>query len=302
MNYSSFLHRCEKKFPNEDCLSAIVARFQAVFSDGRYEDDSRIRDLFYVGDTVGKSQFYRMKNFVKEFYVWIYEQNCITADQVEAVNNISLEDIVAVEEVEKKYFRDLDDVLDFVGVVGGMYNLRDINDMLMIKSIVVLSWFGVEVSSMTNIRKIDVCYDTKTVIINERPHITIPDKYFDILHRQAVVDEYRGFPSGKKQVCIDSPYLMRTFRSAKMDRTMIAQAIRRFNSISSDLFDREISTTALKHNGVFERMRTLEDQRSAALTLALKEIAGKDRHAAFWYKTMYKKWREVYYPDEGGEI
>ena len=64
-----------------------------------------------------------------------------------------------------------------------------------------------------------------------------------------------------------------------------------------DQFGHRLSTRALQNNGAFCRMLESEEQDSRALTIAVKNIVGCDRHAAFWYKVMYEKWKNIFYPE-----
>jgi hypothetical protein len=234
--------------------------------------------------------------------LFLYEQGYVTQEQLSIVQKIKLDEITMSCEVKQNYFKDIYDAIDFVQAVGSMFGMNDKDDLLIIKSIVILSWYGIEASAMSGIRKADLCPDSNSVCIDGGLTVVMPRECFSILYRLSVIDEYRGFPSGKKQTCVNSPYLFRTFRSEQTDRSKINQAVKRFNNEASDLFDRKIAVSALKNNRIFCQMLECEDQSSCGLTSLLKEVAGKDRHAAVWYKSMYKTWKDVYYPNGGGVV
>lgn len=300
MDYNLFLKRCEEKFPKEECLGMIVDVFKKVFEDENYCNDSKVRELFYAHGKMSKPQFYRIKKYVKELYQWFFEQGAVTQSQIDFVKSVTIDDVVSQEEMSLYYFPNLDGALDFVTSVGAMNGLGDRNDMLMMKSIVVLSWYGVDVQQILSIRKSDLSYTTQTLFVDGDKAIKMEASHFDILYRFAMIDSHRGFPTGNMLVFQDSPYLMRTARSIQMNSNTVYQAIKRFNVVASAMSGRKIGISALQTNGVFCKMLT-GGQESKDLTNTVQSATGCDRHEAFWYKAKYEKWKGVYY-GAGGDI
>lgn len=300
MDFEPFLRRCEAKFPKEECLEIIIKKIEEVFADDNFRHNSRACELFYITDKISKAQFFRMKKYVKELYDWLFELGKVTQEQREYVASLTMDDVISDEEIRSCYFSNLDGALDFVRAVGRRCGLDEEDDLLMIKSIVILSWHGLERSEMVKIKKSDLAVADKTVLFRNREPIVLPTEYFNILHRFAELDMHRGFPTGKRQVYEYSPYLMRASRSIQMDKDKVSQAVKRFNVVAIDQFGQRLSTKALQNNGAFCRMLESGEQDSRALTVAVKNIVGCDRHAAFWYKVMYEKWKNIFYPD--GEV
>ena len=297
MDYEPFLRRCESKFPKEECLDVIVRKIGEVFADDDFRHNARACELFYITDKISKAQFFRMKKYVKELYEWLLESGKVTESQVEYVAALTMEDVISGEEIKTCYFSDLDSALDFIAAVGRRCGLGDEDDLLMIKSIVILSWHGLGRSEIAEIRKSDLVRVNNSIVVKNREPMVLQIRYFNVLHRFSSIDEHRGFPNGKKQVYEDSPYLMRASRTVHMDKDKISQAVKRFNLVAADQFGHRISTKAIRNNGAFFRM--LESaQDSRTITATAKAIVGCDRHAAFWYKVMYEKWKSIFHPDE----
>lgn len=299
MNYDPFLSRCKEKYPQEECWEAIITRFQDVFADGDFKNRSKVCEAFYVTDKLGKAQFFRMKKYVKELYNWLFEQGFVDNEDVEYVRGLTIDDVVSNREITTCYFRDLNNALDFVGAVGYAYGFDRDDDLLMIKTIVILSWYGLERGDIAEVRKSDLI-DSETALLCKGRQIGLPAEHFNVLRRFADSDVYRVFPLDKRHEYVYSPYLMRTSRSVQMDKDKVSQAIKRFNAVALERFEHKLVMKALQNNGAFCKMLENAEQDSRALTMAVENIVGCDRHAAFWYKVMYEKWKCVYYP-EGGD-
>lgn len=297
MDYEPFLRRCETKFPKEECLEVIVRKIEEVFADDDFRNNTRACELFYINGKIGKAQFFRMKKYVKELYEWLFEQGKVTHEQREYVSSLTMDDVISDEEIRSCYFSSLDGALDFVRAVGRRCGLNDEDDLLMIKSIVILSWYGLERSEMVGIRKGDLSVADKTVLLHNGNSVVLQADHFNILKRFSELDVHRGFPTGRRQVYEYSPYLMRASRSLQMDKEKITQAIKRFNVVAIDHFGHRISTRALQNNGAFFRILESGETDPRALTVIIKNIVGCDRHAAFWYKVMYEKWKNIFYPN-----
>lgn len=297
MDYEPFLRRCETKFPKEECLDIIIKKIKEVFPNDDFRNSSKACDLFYITSKVSKAQFFRMKKYAKELYDWLYEQGAVDQNSCKYVASLTIDDVLSAGEIRRCYFSDLDEALGFVRSVGRQCGLNEEDDLLMIKSIVVLSWHGVERSEMVDIKKRDLIIESRSVLIDGKTPIVLQQKYFNILWRFATIDVHRGFPTGKRQTYADSVYLMRVSKTVQMDKDKVSQAIKRFNAIAIDRFGHQLSTRALQNNGVFCRMLEGEKQDSHALIMAAKDIIGCDRHAAFWYKIMYEKWKNIFYPE-----
>ena len=299
MDFQPFCRRCEEKFPKDNYAEVFVKKAEEVFADGRFSDNTRACELFYTTGKISKAQFFRVKKYVKELYEWLYDLHLVTKEQWEYVSSLSLDDVLSDEEIRNCYFRDLDSALDFICAVGRRCGLSHDDDLLTIKAIVIFSWYGVDRSDMSIVRKSGLVPEFNTVCISDKTSIVLPDKYFGILYRLSILDEHRGFPTGKLQVYEDSPYLMRASKSVQMDKGKISQAIKRFNVVTVDQFGHRLSTRALQSNGVFYKMLQSQEQDSRSLTEVVKEIVGCDKHAAFWYKVTYEKWKNIFYPDGG---
>lgn len=299
MDYEPFLRRCEAKFPKEECFGSVIKRINEVFPDNDFRNSSRACQLFYITDKISKPQFFRIKRYVKELYDWLFEQGEVTEEQREYVASLTMDDVISDEEIRRHYFQDLDSALDFVRAVGRRYGFDNDDDLLIIKSIVVLSWCGLNRSEIAEIKKADLVESDKTVLFRNRTKIVLSADHFSVLARLAELDVYRDFPAGRTKMYADSPYLIRTSKTTQMDEGKIQQAVKRFNVIAIDQFGQKLSIKALQNSGVFCKMLEAEENDSQCSTTDIKNIVGCDRHAALWYKIMHEKWKNIFYPDGG---
>lgn len=296
MNYEPFLRRCKAKFPKEECFEAICNKIAEVFPAGDFSKKEDACLLFNVTGKIGKAQFFRMKKYVKELYDWLFEQGLATQEQIDYVSSLTIDDVTSDEEIRSFYFKDLDSALDFVRTVGGRCGLNDDNDLLLIKAIVILSWYGFDRSEMIEIKKADLDIQNYAIRRQNIKLTVFDSKHFETLHQLSIREVHRGFPEGRTVTYASSPYLMRTARTAQMNVDKVSQVIKRFNGVAAErlVSKHKFSINALQNNGIFYevlRQRTEEN----SLTEVVLNITGCDRPAASWYKAMFERWEAVYY-------
>ncbi len=294
MDYSAFYDRCQQ-LPEKDkqWVDAFYRTVVETFDEEipQYSNLNRICRLFYGrGASLSKSQYYRQRNFVRMFYDWLKEQGAVDETVVQQVYALQLKDVVSDYELTRYYFKDLDGVLDFVKLVGSMKDLGTSDDLLNIKTIVILTWYGVKLSEMLTIKKSDLYSSTNSVMVGERT-IKLTTEYFNILRRFAELDMHKGFPSQKKQVYVYSTYLMRSAKQEQMSPNNVQKALSRFNAVAVD-YGKELSILNLRRNGIFSAVHQAEDDRT--VNTLIQELINCDTAFAFGYKEFYERWKSLF--------
>lgn len=291
MNFEPFYTRCQQ-LPDKDrqWVDVFYKTVVEVFDEDepQFQNPDRICRLFYgKSKSVSKAQYYRKRMLVRLFYDWLLEQGAVKQSTVDSVYALQLQDVITDYEISRYYFRSLDEVLDFVTRVGERQGLNSPDDMLNFKSIVILTWYGLDLSELLSIKKRDLDRANNTLTINEK-NLQITTKYMNILCRFADIDLHRGFPSQKQQVYVSSPYLMRSSKQSRMNPNNIQCAIRRFNTVASD-YGYELSILNMRKNGVF--WRVYESAETKTVNSLIQELIGCDTAFAFGYKELYERWK-----------
>lgn len=292
MNYEPFLKSVEA----QDL--AFAKAICATIGDD-YDRIAAIYDAFYASSTkLSRDKFFKVKRIVVKLAVWLHAQSLITEEYLTAVSKISIFDIDQISCITQNYFASLDDVLDFVSTVGGFAGLDGRNDLLQLKSIIILAWHGVERSDMIELKKSELAREDRSVYIaSRRQKIFLDERSFDILYRYSIIDEYKDFPCGNRSRTLKpSLYLMRSYTSPKLKReNNISVLIAKFNKFAEELnlkSNRIIAISSLHHNGVLYKMLSCN-------TFDMKEIeriASCDSLKGRWYVRMFKYWKKIYYP------
>lgn len=293
MNFDPFYERC-KRLPENDkrWADTFCETVAYAFSEDEpnFKDVGLICRLFYgKGKSVSKAQYYRKRKFVYLFYEWLCEQGVVQQETLDQVYALRIGDVVTDYELTHYYFENLDGALDFVRTVGMSQGLGDYDDLLNIKSIVILSWYQVELFQLQELHKSALQPETHTVLVGEK-QIQLTIEHFNILKRFAELDVHQGFPSQKQQVYMTSPFLMRSAKQRSLNPNNIQKAIQRFNSIAVE-HGKELSILNLRRNGIFSQVYASGDDRTA--NTLIQELTGCDTAFAFGYKEFYERWKRV---------
>ena len=291
MNFDPFYERCKQLPENDKRWAGTFCETAAyLFSEDEpnFQDVGLICRLFYgKGKSVSKAQYYRKRKFVYLFYEWLCEQGVVQQETLDQVYALRIGDVVTDYELTHYYFENLDGALDFVRTVGMNQGLCDYDDLLNIKSIVILSWYQVELSQLQELHKSALQPETHTVLVGEK-QIQFTIEHFNILKRFAELDVHRGFPSQKQQIYMSSPFLMRSAKQISLSPNNIQKAIQRFNSVAVE-HGKELSILNLRRNGIFSQVYAAGDEKTA--NTLIQELTGCDTAFAFGYKEFYERWK-----------
>ena len=296
MDYGPFYERC-RAMPEKDqkWAQAFCETLDGMFDDGKFRSMQKVCALFYgKGNGLSKAQFYRKKKFVTELYRWLCEAGKVTEEFADYVAGLKLEDVVSEAELETYYFKDLDAMLNFIGKVGRFYGLNEENDLLVIRTIALLTWYSVDVSEMIGIRKADLNTEDRSVLIRgvNKRKVVLRDDAYAIVKRFAVTDSLRGFPAAKAQNCLPSRYLFRSMKQAQLNENNINCFLKRFNKEARQ-FGHELGLVALKKNGLFCKVME-KDNGEQSVNMLLRPML-PDRQMAFGYAKFYRVWKEKFY-------
>ena len=293
MNLSAFYDECQALPENErQWVDVFYKTVLDVFGDAHqsFEDRDKVCQLFYGNSSsLSKAQYYRKRNLVRKLYDWLAAQGAVSEDFRKEVYSLQLQDVVSNTELYHYYFKDLDEVLDFVTLVGAMKGMGEFEDMLNIKAIVILSWHQVDLIDLQALRKSDLQLNTHTVLVGKK-QIQLATEHFDILKRFAELDVHKGFPSQKRQIYMSSPFLMRSAKQISLNPNNIQKAIQRFNSIAAE-HGKELSILNLRRNGIFSKVYAAGDEKTA--NTLIQELTGCDTAFAFGYKEFYERWKRL---------
>ena len=293
MNLSAFYDECQTLPENErQWVDAFYKTVLEVFGEDHqsFEERDKVCKLFYGNSSsLSKAQYYRKRNLVRRLCDWLVTQGAMSEDFRKEVYALQLQDVISNVELSHYYFKDLDEVLDFVTLVGLFKGMGELDDMLNIKTIVILSWYQVDLNEMQNLHKSALQLETNTVLVGEKK-IQLTIKHFNILRRFAELDVHRGFPSQKQQIYLSSPFLLRSAKQMSLSPNNIQKAIQRFNSVAVE-HGKELSILNLRRNGIFGQVYAAGDEKTA--NTLIQELTGCDTAFAFGYKEFYERWKRL---------
>lgn len=266
-----------------------------------FESQEKVCKLFYgKGKSLSKAQYYRRRHFVRMFYDWLIEKGAVGEDFRKTVYGLRLQDVVSNAELYHYYFKDLDEVLDFITFVGSMKGMGDADDLLNIKAIAILSWYQFDLSELQELRKSDLHPDTLTVSVGEK-RVHLSAEHLSVLTRFAELDKHKGFPSQKPQIYQPSVYLIRSARQTCLNPNNVQKAIQRFNSVAVQHGKKELSILSLRRNGIFRQVYDSDDgEENKTVGVLIQQLIGCDTAFAFGYKEFYGRWKQFIMEGDDG--
>lgn len=294
MDFSVFYAQCQSLPESErQWVDAFYNTVDEAFGEEQdFENLHKVCRLFYGRETskLSKAQYYRKRKLVIKLYDWLEEQGAVSHDFVRTIHDLKMKDVLSESELRLHYFKNLNEALNFITRVGMSKGLGEYDDLLFIKSIVILAWYQVSVTEMVGLHKSDLIQQTNEVVVGNKK-IQIKNEYFAILRRFAELDMHKGFPSHKMQVYASSKFLMRTAKNSEVCPNNIAKTLSRFNAVAID-HGKELSILSLRRNGVFSQVYdSMSEDKSVGVLI--KEICQCDTAFSYGYKEFYEKWKFV---------
>lgn len=295
MNYDAFFDYCDKITPENEkqYRDAFYNQVKEVFADNNlaFEDITNISRLFFTSrGPTSKAQFFRRKKFVVRLYDWLLENGHIDANTYEIAASVTIDDIIKEAEFSEYFFSSLDSALGYVRQVGNYKGFTGENDLLAIRSFVILAWNNVSVGEMSNLKSADFNIPGHSLAVGNRV-IMLEPRYFKVLSEFSQLRSYRAFASGKTLFLRYSQYLFRTPHKEQSSESVITAQVRRFNDVAKS-FGKTLDAGKLKLNGMFEKVKMMVDC-GTKLSEAIKIVMECDKSGVYGYTPLYHKWETI---------
>ncbi len=295
MNYDKFLERYssarELSIAKKICEQADIE-----FGDGGIVDPKRAINLFVRCDAASNSTFYKIKSQVVDLCQWLSEEGVISPLVVEYVKSLSLQDVAINEQtIKENYFADIDEVLDYIQLVGSQHDVGGEHDLLHIKALAILSWMGIPHQDIVSIQKEEACPSTQySVQQRARFGVSLTPRCIHILHEAANASTYRTF-GGKTVSYGDSNCLIRTKGKSKLAVGNLNRLLNHVNDLGSGQFNKYLSINNLQKNAILYQMMQIYGKPSRHDVI---ELTGCNEAQATWWKTLFDAWFSIYHSTE----
>lgn len=301
MNLEQFCAQCKStEGKDRRWAEAFCETLDGLFDDNNFEDMGKVCSLFYgKGTGLSKAQYYRKRKYVIALYDWLRDCGAVSEEFAKRVVSLKIEDVVSEDELSLYYFRNLDSLLGYIRLVGLTFGMRENDDLLIVKSIAILSWHGVDLDEIVTIRKSDLKVGDKTLpLYGENPRtIQLEDEHFKILTAFAESKTYRSFPARRESSYQPSAYLFRSDKQDRLTSNSLRCTLKRFNFEAKEV-GQLLSVIAMKKNGIFcevlKRSRTSDE----TVNSIILDICGCDKFVAFGYTRFYSRWEARFYSNE----
>lgn len=276
-------------------VESYIRHLETIIENRTIEDaltDKKILcKSFYTQNagSISKAHYYRVKGYILNLLEYFGIDNKITPPTHQEVLS-DREKII--------YFRDLDDLLRLIDAVG-RYRLDSydpMTDLMLIKSLVVLSWYGfssqeimtMEISSVKDV-------DNQSVVVFGEKRIKLEERHLKILQRFASVDSYHGLPNGRLIMLNTNSNLL--FRPAGTSTTLrkeyLTQALDRFNASIPVTMNFAIYFRILRKNALF--LEVYNDKSDIPLQKKIGLHTKCSRALKFGYLREYTYWVNLYH-------
>ncbi len=287
-----------------------------------FEDRDKILKFTYTFNKknlrkmdVGWTKTSLLKSFLLNFIEWLNDQNLIeNYDElytyIQSFTNLG--DFLTEENLSRIYFIDLLSVINFINNVGEFYlnkvaakrknfdNYNTISDLLNIKVIAVLAWYGFSPSEMLEINKTDIKISGNTYYIDIKPRVYITKFDYNILSLYAQTETYRGIPSGRLVYLAKGDKLIRAGSTTNKEEATdkyIFNTIKRFNQCATNMGSiLLLQPKALSKCGAFSKIYELSKNNPENLNKIIREIFNCSNSEGSWQKYYYKKWVNIFHP------
>lgn len=196
------------------------------------------------------------------------------------------------------YFGSLKKLLNFVDYIGHivMPAYNETKDLIRVKAICILGWFGVSLNEISELKKIDL-KPIGTIgfkILYGQKEINLFEELFEVFVNLMNLTTYTAIP-GSKTVYLDSnsPYLFCPLRGdLKGNPNSISQELRRFNSVIPTDITTSIVFRNLRPNALFLKIYKNQPEENELIETITK-IMGCERTYAYSYKDQYLRFAKA---------
>lgn len=305
MDFQPFREQCETLSDyDRKTVGKLCDRIDQVFGDSEelFNNDEAIRALLLSkSGKTSKASFFAYKKVAVLFYQWLYDNGKISEDTLIKVKNVRYNQAVLDSVIAEYYFESLDSALGFIDVVGSA-NGTFPNDLLDVKTLVILLWHDVSPEDIVGIKKIDVLSPAASKSIQIRNadgtrDVTIDPKYINILRLFAQLSYKRNYiansyTESRDNQYVPSAYLMRSNTRDSWEVSNVYNCIYRFNTVARS-FGKTLDAACLRRNG--KCWKVYEDvKKTGELSKSLKQVLRLNPQRTYEFKAIYLSWEKYY--------
>lgn len=294
MNYDKFLARYSSA-RDLSMAKRLCDQASIEFGSGGWSDKQHVINMFIRCDVACGTTFYQIKTLVVDFYEWLVAEGVVGAPIVEYVRSLTIRDVSLNERtIRENYFADIDQVLDYINLVGSQYGVGGEQDLLQIKAVAILSWLCIPHRDIVSVRKDEVAPSTQYSIQNRvRYGIALTPRCITLLKSAADASMYRTL-GGKTFAYCDSEYLIRAKGKPQIAVGNLNRIIAQVNDFGGDKFHKYLSINTLQKNALLYQMMQIYGTPSRH---EIMELLQCNEAQATWWKSLFDVWYRVYHAE-----
>lgn len=254
----------------------------------RLSDKTVLCNVFYFQklSSITRTHYQKIKKYLLNLFDWLNITGSIPShsEVIEAGKYVC-------------FFRDLDSALAFIDKIGDnkLTNYNPNVDLVTIKSIYVLGWYGLSLDEIIELKKTAVVEQNEggCVILNERS-VFIEKTYFDILFSLKYLDSYKSLPKGKTRYLKGRDEFM--FRATienceHFGKDSIVQMLQRFNTHIPFYEKQSIAFRYIYTNAMF--VKIYEDKTDKSIDEKIINVMNCSSKQMYSYKAQYFIWAKM---------
>lgn len=246
---------------------------------------SQLDFMFGSKANISKTKFFETRRLLVNFFTWLNSQGLVGSEIIDELRSLYISELIERADLFSVNFRDENQLDERICAAAGGAS----DAVLNIRSLALLYWHGVQVSSVPYIKKEDVDLKNTSIFINrENRKIIVSKNAAKVLSNFAVKDEVKGFPGGNRMVYMPSQYLFRSAFSPKTNLRNISNLLHHFNECLSDKDKLFLSPVVLRRNGLFVKVHNSNSDDISAVTMIKNDSDLKI------FMLYYNKWKQYF--------
>jgi len=260
---------------------------EPITADALKSKDKRFYSTLFTGETstVSNSKYFMIKGWLTNLLSYVGVENISIPNREEAL------DLVA----NKGYFKSLQELIDYIDYCGKakIPNVNPSINMLYLKSICILGWYGFSLEQMADVLNSDlVVFEGDYCVKKDGMLISLKSEEYNILKTLSMTDTYQGYPSGRIVYYKNSKYLFRVRDTGaanteeKVNIDSLKLAIKKFNNNNPQKID--ISLRKLRKNKLF--IDIYNDKKDLPLYDKIMTYFNSSKDLTWLLKKEYTSW------------
>jgi hypothetical protein len=260
---------------------------EPITADALKSKDKRFYSTLFTGETstVSNSKYFMIKGWLTNLLSYVGVENISIPNREEAL------DLVA----NKGYFKSLQELIDYIDYCGKakIPNVNPSINMLYLKSICILGWYGFSLEQMADVLNSDlVVFEGDYCVKKDGMLISLKSEEYNILKTLSMTDTHQGYPSGRIVYYKNSKYLFRVRDTGaanteeKVNIDSLKLAIKKFNNNNPQKID--ISLRKLRKNKLF--IDIYNDKKDLPLYDKIMTYFNSSKDLTWLLKKEYTSW------------